>query len=120
MVEKTYVQVLLTRLRRQAQDVLIPVLLLIAAGQVSGVDWLTVGGVLLGGLAVTAITWVAGATPTTWWERLAVTIAGAFVAVVGTDAAGWLTVEWWPGAVCAIAASAVLSLLRTWTADADA
>lgn len=104
---------LLDRLRRQSIDVVSPVLALIAAGQITGIDWAGTAGLLAGGALVTVLAYVAGATGTLLWERLVITVAGAALAVLGTDWAGWLRMDW-PTALAAIAASAALSLLRAW------
>lgn len=102
---------LLDRLRRQAIDVITPILALIAAGQIAGIDWAGTAGLLVGGSIASVLAFVAGTTGAVLWQRLVITLAGAALAVLGTDWAGWLEVDW-PMALLAIAASAVLSLLR--------
>jgi hypothetical protein len=103
---------LLDRLRRQALDVVGPVLALVAAGQVTGIDWVGVAGLLAGGSIVTVVAFVAGTSGAGVWQRAVITVAGAALAVLGTDTAGWLEVDW-PVALLAIVASAVLSVLRS-------
>jgi len=116
MFEKSNLLVLLDRLRRQALDVVVPVLALVAAGQVAGVDLPSILAVLAGGAAVTVLSWAAGGKAVTWYERLIITVAGSFLAVLGTDWTSWLSYDSWRTPVVAILGSVALSLLRSWTA----
>lgn len=115
MFEKSNVLVLIDRLRRQVIDVLAPVLALVAAGQVAGVEWGGIAALVVGGALVTVLTWAAGANALTWWERLVVTAAGSALAVLGTDWTTWLTYDSWRTPVVAILGSIALSLLRSIT-----
>lgn len=98
------------RLRRQNFDVLTPVLVTLAV-QGKGIDWSGVVGLMVGGSLVTTLVFVAGCTGVTWWHRLATTLAGATLSVVGTDWAGWVDLDWRWVAV-AVAASVVSSQAR--------
>jgi hypothetical protein len=108
---------LLDRLRRQTLDVIAPVLALIAAGQITGIDWMSYAAIIAGGAIVTIAGFVAGTTGATWWERLVATAAGSALAVCGTDWAGWIHLDW-PTAAAAIAASTLIALLRLGTTPA--
>lgn len=114
MFTKENLLILADRLRRQSLDVVVPVLALIAAGQVGGVDFASVGGVLAGGAIVTMLSWLVALNPTRWWERLVWTLAGSVIAVVGTDWNGWLDLDLGETLI-AVAGSVALSLLRSWT-----
>lgn len=116
MFTSANLSLLLDRLRRQALDVVTPVLVLIAAGQVAGVDLASVGGVLFGGAIVTALSWLVGLSPTRWWERLVWTVAGSVLAVCGADWNGWLKLDA-KATLIAIAGSVALSLLRSWSSS---
>jgi len=105
---------LVDRLRRQAVDVVGPVLALVAAGQVSGLDLAGTVALLVGGSAATVVGWLMTAQATTLWQRALVTLAGAFVAVAGSDWQGWLDLDAKATAI-AVAASVLLALLRTMT-----
>lgn len=104
--------VLLDRLRRQAIDVIAPVLALVAAGHVTGLDWQGTLWLLAGGTLVTLLTHVSVSQGTTWWERIVITAAGSVLAVLGADWTGWIGIEW-PTALWAILGSIALSLLRS-------
>jgi hypothetical protein len=117
MFEKSNVLVLLDRLRRQALDVIVPVLALVAAGQVTGVDSPSILAVLAGGAAVTVLSWAAGGKAAAWRERLVVTAAGSALAVLGTDWTSWLAYDSWRTPVVAILGSIALSLLRSVTSQ---
>lgn len=116
MFTPTALSLLFDRLRRQSLDVVVPVLVLIAAGNVGGVDLASVGGVLFGGATVTLVSWLIGLSPTRWWERLLVTVAGSALAVCGADWNGWLDLDW-KATVIAVAGSVALSLLRSWSSS---
>lgn len=105
---------LLDRLRRQAVDVITPVLALVAAGQITGLDLPAVAAVLVGGSIATVVGWLAVAEATVWWQRAIITVAGAFLAVAGNDWRGWIDLD--PLAtLAAVAGSVALAFLRTWT-----
>lgn len=103
------------RLFRQSIDVLMPVLALVAAGQITGIDWVTTACILVFGAIATVVVFVSKATGNTWWQRLIITFAGAFVAVAGTDWAGWLKADWQTVTI-SILASVAMSILRSATA----
>jgi len=117
MFEKSNVMVLVDRLRRQIIDVVTPVLVLVAAGQVAGVDWPSILAVIAGGAAVTALSWAAGWKAVSWGERIVVTVAGSALAVLGTDWTSWLTYDSWRTPVVAILGAVALSLLRSYTSQ---
>lgn len=105
---------LLDRMRRQALDVLAPVLVLVAAGQIHGLDVRAALAMLVTAWAATAVGFIARAEPTAWWQRILVTAAGAVAAITVPQwrdliDAGWSTVA------AAVAGSVALALLRTGT-----
>lgn len=114
MFTKENLLVLADRLRRQSLDVVVPVLALIAAGQVGGVDFASVATVLIGSSLVTVLTWLVALNPRNVWERLVITLGASLVGVIGTDWNGWLDLDV-RATVIAVAGAFVLSLLRTWT-----
>jgi hypothetical protein len=94
--------------------VLTPVLATLVA-QGKGIEWAGVVGMVAGGSLVTALGFIAGLTGVRWWHRLVTTVAGATLAVVGTEWAGWLDLDWrWVpvailAAVCSSQARVVLT-----------